>query len=318
MGAEAVRILLEPEGLSASQLVGLFDDQIVIQPLDKLLKENEEILAAFSAKTFNGERILQLRGLSTWHGWHAYCMLQALPGEKPSWPTDPKMLTTRPQKIAIMHIGAPSPGMNTVVRALVRMCLAKGHRVWGIHEGVLGLLAKNINEMHFVDVGGWSSLGGAVLGTSRYLPTEKELATIKHSLVQEYQIDTLVVIGGYEGYRFANVANKDALGIPVVVIPATVSNNCPGTEFSVGCDRGVTNLMESVDKIKQSAISSKRVYFIESIGGNCGYLVTFTSRRPLSFLKLVFISTDSDGCTLFRSRTLPCQRGANRCQINQK
>ncbi|KAI5750038.1 hypothetical protein M8J76_012352 [Diaphorina citri] len=180
--------------------------------------------------------------------------------------------------LAVMHIGAPACGMNAAVRSFVRNCIYRGDTVIGIHDGVEGLVAGNVQIMQWSDVTGWVGQGGAMLGTKRTLP-EKKLPQIAAKL-KELKIQALLIIGGFEAYQ-AGIQLVEARSdykefcIPMVVIPSTISNNVPGTEFSLGCDTALNEITEICDRIRQSAQGTKRrVFIIETMGGYCGYLAT--------------------------------------------
>ncbi|KAJ8959308.1 hypothetical protein NQ318_021994 [Aromia moschata] len=148
----------------------------------------------------------------------------------------------------------------------------------GIHDGIDGLIAGNIKEMKWSDVTGWVSTGGAHLGTKRTLPGHR--MGLIASRLQEFKIQALLIIGGFEGYQAALQFTEgrdehEAFRIPIMVIPSTISNNVPGTEFSLGCDTALNEITEICDRIRQSAQGTKRrVFIIETMGGYCGYLAT--------------------------------------------
>lgn len=186
-----------------------------------------------------------------------------------------------------MHIGAPACGMNAAVRSFVRNCIYRGDTVLGIHDGIEGLIAGNIRKMGWSDVTGWVSHGGAYLGTKRTLPGHR-LGLIA-SKIEEFRIQGLLIIGGFEAYQAAlqfceNRDEHSAFRIPIMVIPSTISNNVPGTEFSLGCDTALNEITEICDRIRQSAQGTKRrVFVIETMGGYCGYLATLAGKYIMSF-----------------------------------
>lgn len=128
------------------------------------------------------------------------------------------------------------------------------------------------------DVTGWVGQGGAFLGTKRTLP-EGKFDKIAARL-REFNVQGLLIIGGFEAYHACGQLadqreNFKEFCIPLVVIPSTISNNVPGTEFSLGCDTGLNEITEICDRIRQSAQGTKRrVFVIETMGGYCGYLAT--------------------------------------------
>lgn len=188
------------------------------------------------------------------------------------------MLFQEKYVLAVMHIGAPACGMNAAVRSFVRNCIYRGDTVLGIHDGIEGLIAGNIRYMGWSDVTGWVSHGGAYLGTKRTLPGHR--LSLIASRIKEFGIQGLLIIGGFEAYQaglqfFENREDHPEFQIPIMVIPSTISNNVPGTEFSLGCDTALNEITEICDRIRQSAQGTKRrVFIIETMGGYCGYLAT--------------------------------------------
>lgn len=130
--------------------------------------------------------------------------------------------------------------------------------------------------MTWSSVTGWVSRGGAELGTSRTIPSAAEMGAIANQLAR-YQIDGLLIIGGLGGYEAAYTMLQQrtqypSLNIPIVCLPATISNNLPGTENSIGADTALNSIISNVDKIKESAVANRRCFVVEVMGGSCGYL----------------------------------------------
>uniref|UniRef100_A0A8C7KQL9 Phosphofructokinase, liver type n=1 Tax=Oncorhynchus kisutch TaxID=8019 RepID=A0A8C7KQL9_ONCKI len=181
--------------------------------------------------------------------------------------------------LAVLNVGAPAAGMNAAVRSAVRVALAYGHKVYSVNDGFEGLANGAVTEIEWHGVAGWTGQGGSLLGTKRTLPStcmQKIVDTIN-----KHNIQALLIVGGFEAYEgvlelYDARGSFDELCIPMVVIPATISNNVPGTDFSLGADTAVNAAMESCDKIKQSATGTKRrVFVVETMGGYCGYLATY-------------------------------------------
>lgn len=183
--------------------------------------------------------------------------------------------------IGLINVGAPCGGMNSANRAVVHYCLNQGHRILGIGNGFHGLESGEVKELTWADVDSWVSMGGSELGTNRHLP-ENDLGKIACQL-QKYEISALVIIGGYEAFISVTQLARNrhlypALAIPMICLPATVSNNVPGTDFSIGSDTALNSIMDMCDCIKQSASSSrKRLFVVDVQGGHCGYLATVSS-----------------------------------------
>jgi 6-phosphofructokinase 1 len=195
-------------------------------------------------------------------------MLRALPH-----PPSPDQKRFR---LAIMHAGAPAPGMNAAVRAALRIGMDKGHIILGVSNGFPGLANGDILEMDWMGVNGWASRGGCELGTNRKEPSGSDLYSIARS-IEQHNIHGLLIIGGWVGYAGAFTllqarANYPAFNLPIVCMPATISNNLPGSELSIGADTALNNITEAVDKIKDSAVALRRCFVVEVMGRNCGYL----------------------------------------------
>ena len=105
-------------------------------------------------------------------------------------------------RLAVLHGGAPAPGMNTAVRVAVREGLDRGHTVLAVHNGFLGLRNGEFEEMEWMSVNGWVSRGGAELGTNRFIPEGEDLAAVA-AQIQHQEIDGLLMVGGWSGYRAA-------------------------------------------------------------------------------------------------------------------
>jgi 6-phosphofructokinase 1 len=168
--------------------------------------------------------------------------------------------------------------MNAATRAAVRYCIRQGHTPLAIQNGFRGLLDDSIHELSWLGVDNWMARGGSELGTNRTLP-EAQLGTIA-SKFQEHQFHALLLIGGFEAFHSLLILQSGrkhypAFHVPMVHLPATISNNVPMTEFSLGSDTSLNALVDACDAIKQSASASRnRVFVVETQGGNCGYLAT--------------------------------------------
>jgi 6-phosphofructokinase 1 len=127
-----------------------------------------------------------------------------------------------------------------------------------------------------MNVHGWGSMGGSQLGVSRKVPSGKELYAIARNL-EANGIEGLLVVGGWTAYEAAHKLYTErgtfpAFNIPLICLPATIDNNLPGTELSIGADTALNTIVEAVDKIKQSAVANRRCFVVEVMGNTCGYL----------------------------------------------
>jgi 6-phosphofructokinase 1 len=146
----------------------------------------------------------------------------------------------------------------------------------GVQNGFSGLINGDIKEMGWMEVEGWVSKGGVELGTNREIPRKGEFEKIARRL-EEKQIDGLLIIGGWTGYQtayqFVNLRDTyQAFNIPLVCLPATINNNLPGTQVSIGADTALNTIVLDVDKLKESAVATRRCFVVEVMGRDCGYL----------------------------------------------
>ncbi|XP_047574615.1 ATP-dependent 6-phosphofructokinase, liver type [Lutra lutra] len=268
MGMEAVMALLEATPDTQACVVSLSGNQSVRLPLMECVQVTKEVQKAMDEKRF--DEAIQLRGRSFENNWNIYKLLahQKLSKEKTNF------------SLAILNVGAPAAGMNAAVRSAVRTGISQGHTVYVVHNGFEGLAKGQIQEVSWHDVAGWLGRGGSVLGTKRTLPKSYLEKIVEN--IRAHNIHALLVIGGFEAYegvlQLVEARGRyEELCLVMCVVPATISNNVPGTDFSLGSDTAVNAAMESCDRIKQSASGTKRrVFIVETMGGYCGYLATVT------------------------------------------
>ena len=156
--------------------------------------------------------------------------------------------------------------MNAATRAAVRYCLNRGHTPVAILNGFPGLIRHDAaREFDWMSVHGYVTKGGSELGTNRHLPSiDMGMAAW---MFQKHKFEALMIIGGFEAFSALCEMRKGrdkypAFRIPMVCLPATISNNVPGTDFSLGSDTCLNSLIEYCDTIKQSASASRRRVFI--------------------------------------------------------
>jgi 6-phosphofructokinase 1 len=267
IGAEAVRTILQAGAEAEPNLIGLRDNAVSASPLMENVKKTHQVAELIHAGDYEQAMAMRGRGFV-----ESYEILRTLVQANPR-PLPPGQ---RQLRLAVMHLGGPAPGMNTAVRAAVRIGLDQGHALLAVHNGLAGLLAGQLKEMGWMDVHGWVRRGGAELGTSRRLPTEPEWEQIA-AILEQQRIDGILMIGGWVGYEFAyelgqRRSQHPALALPVVCLPATINNDLPGTEMTIGADTALNTIVTNVDKVKESAVASHRVYVVEVMGRDSGYL----------------------------------------------
>jgi len=267
LGAAAIDVALSGEARVQPQLISLIGNRITPTQLKEALQVTQSISDAIASHDY--DRSMTLRGGNFQEAFRTFrTMLRALPH-----PHEPEQIRLR---LGVMHSGALSPGMNTAVRVAVRHGLDRGHIMLGIHNGFQGLVNGEIEELNWMSVNGWAPRGGAELGTNRVIPVGSDFYEIARN-IEKYQVDGILVIGGWTAYVSAHQmlverSRFPAFNIPIVCLPATIDNNLPGTEFSIGADTALNNIAAAIDKIKQSAVAHHRCFVVEVMGRYCGYL----------------------------------------------
>ncbi|XP_004565577.3 ATP-dependent 6-phosphofructokinase, platelet type isoform X1 [Maylandia zebra] len=331
MGVEAVLALLEASANTPACVVSLVGNQAVRLPLMECVQMTQEVQKAMDEKKF--DEAVRLRGRSFENNLSTYRLLSFRKADS-ELPNGEEEAGDEEQidssfNVAVMNVGAPAAGMNAAVRSAVRVGITEGHKMFAVNDGFEGFYKGQIKEIKWGDVGGWTGQGGSLLGTKRTLPG-KHLDKIAEQM-RIHNINALLVVGGFEAYvgllelaaardkyeefcvpmvmvpatvsnnipgsdlsigsdtalnaitdAFESIlqlyvarADYEEFCIPMCILPATISNNVPGTDLSLGADTSLNAIVETCDRIKQSASGTKRrVFIIETMGGYCGYLAT--------------------------------------------
>lgn len=174
--------------------------------------------------------------------------------------------------IGVITPGGDAPGMNTAIRAVVRTAIFNGLKIYGVERGWQGLIEGKIINLEVQSVGGIINRGGTMLHTHR-CPEFKQKAVRKKAVdnLRAFNIEGLVVIGGDGSIRASQELLKD-FGIPIINIPASIDNDIFGTDYSIGFDTAVNTAVEAIDKIRDTATSHERVFVIEVMGRNNGFI----------------------------------------------
>ena len=267
LGYEAVMTLLNARPEDEPVVVGTKANRITAFPLMEGVLKTRAVVDAIAAKDY--EKAMSLRSTSFKDAFNTLkTMVRALP--HPPAPGQKRF------RIAVLNAGAPAPGMNTATRAAIRLGLDHGQIMLGVGNGFNGLAGSEVQAMDWMSVSGWASLGGSQLGTSRVIPQGSDLYAIART-IEDNHIEALLVIGGWNGYEAVHTLltsrpNFPAFNIPIICLPASINNNLPGSEVSIGADTALNSIVEAVDKIKQSAVATRRVFVVEVMGHWCGYL----------------------------------------------
>ncbi|MCG0274804.1 MAG: 6-phosphofructokinase [Thermosediminibacteraceae bacterium] len=179
------------------------------------------------------------------------------------------------KRIAVLTSGGDAPGMNAAIRAVVRSAIYNGMEVYGIRRGYAGLLSADFVEMDLRTVGDIIHRGGTILRTARSEEfktpegMEKALENLK-----TLGIEGLVVIGGDGSFRGAIELSKR--GVATIGIPATIDNDIPFTDYSIGFDTAINTVVEAVNKIRDTATSHERTFIIEVMGRESGHIALYS------------------------------------------
>ena len=176
------------------------------------------------------------------------------------------------RSIGVLTSGGDAPGMNACVRAVTRAAINEGWKVWGIYRGWQGLIEGKIQELTTESVSSTIQRGGTILKTARskefMTPEGRETA---YSNIQKFGIDAIIVIGG-NGSLAGAQALASEYDIPVIGLPGTIDNDLYGTDHTIGYDTALNTIMECVDKIRDTASSHNRIFFVEVMGRDAGFL----------------------------------------------
>lgn len=176
------------------------------------------------------------------------------------------------KRIAVFTSGGDAPGMNACIRAVVRGAVYHGIDVFGIRRGYNGMINGDIFQMTSHSVSNIVQRGGTILKSAR----SKEFMTPEgraraHEQLQKFGIEGLVAIGGNGTFTGATLF-FDEYGIPTVGAPGTIDNDLYGTDHTIGFDTAVNTALEAIDKIRDTADSHDRIFFIEVMGRDSGYI----------------------------------------------
>ncbi len=174
--------------------------------------------------------------------------------------------------IGLLTSGGDAPGMNAAIRAVTRTAIFNGIRVKAIYRGYKGLISDEIREFQTQDVSNIIQQGGTILKTARCpefrTPEGRKIA---YENLQKHGIDALVVIGGDGTFTGARIFAQE-YNIPIVGLPGTIDNDLYGTDSTIGYDTALNTIVEAVDKIRDTASSHERLFFIEVMGRDAGFL----------------------------------------------
>ena len=265
LGYEAVREVLSADHDTDAKVIGIRGNRTTKLSLRKAVADTHEVTKLVEAGDYEGAM-----------AWRGSSFATSARIHKELISTDVTEPVPGSKRIAIIHAGGLAPGMNTAVRAAVRLGISRGYTMLGVNNGFEGLREGHIREMTWREVEGLTGEGGSVLGTRRTVPSVEELYAINRHL-EEHQIDGLLVVGGFNAYEGAWMLHNErgrypAFGLPIVCIPTSIDNNLPGSELSIGADSALNVIVDAIDMIKMSGSAAQRCFVVETMGRYCGYL----------------------------------------------
>ncbi len=176
------------------------------------------------------------------------------------------------KKIGVLTSGGDAPGMNAAIRAVVRAAISNDLEVMGIMQGYQGMINNEFVKMDSSSVSGILQLGGTILKTARSMEFKTpEGRQIAYNNLKAHEIDALVVIGGDGTFTGARVFGQEH-DLPIVGVPGTIDNDLYGTDYTIGYDTAINTVIEAVDKIRDTATAHSRLFFIEVMGRDAGFL----------------------------------------------
>lgn len=180
----------------------------------------------------------------------------------------------RVKRIAVLTSGGDAPGMNAAIRAVVRKGIYHGLEIYGIKRGFSGLINRDLFQMKLGSVADIIHRGGTILHTAR----SPEFLTVEgrqkaRNFLLEEKIEGVVVIGGDGSFKGANALEEE--GIATAGVPATIDNDIPLTDYTIGFDTAVNTVTDAINKVRDTATSHERIFVIEVMGRSSGQLALF-------------------------------------------
>jgi 6-phosphofructokinase 1 len=174
--------------------------------------------------------------------------------------------------IGLLTSGGDAPGMNAAIRSVTRAAIFNGIRVKAIYRGYKGLITGEIKEFQTQNVSNIIQQGGTILKTARCMEfMTVEGRKLAYDTMKKEEIDALVVIGGDGTFTGARIFAQE-FNVPIVGLPGTIDNDLYGTDSTIGYDTALNTIIEAVDKIRDTASSHERLFFIEVMGRDAGFL----------------------------------------------
>ncbi len=176
------------------------------------------------------------------------------------------------KKVGVLTSGGDSPGMNAAIRAIVRTCINNDVEVFGVYNGYEGLINGEFSKMDTVSVSNIIQRGGTILKTARCEEFKTKAGREKaYNNIRKHKLDALFVIGGNGTFTGAKEFGNE-YDFPFIGLPGTIDNDLFGTDFTIGYDTAINNVVQAVDKIRETALAHNRLFLIEVMGRDAGFI----------------------------------------------
>ena len=181
------------------------------------------------------------------------------------------------ERIAVLTSGGDAPGMNACIRAVVRTGIYHNIEMFGVMQGYQGLIQDEIIPLNSKSVSNIVQRGGTILKTARCMEFKTaEGRKTAYENLQKHKIDALIVIGGDGSFTGAEIFSRE-FDIPVMGVPGTIDNDLFGTDYTIGFDTANNTVIEAIDKIRDTAASHDRLFFVEVMGRDAGYIALWSA-----------------------------------------
>ncbi|SMO79208.1 6-phosphofructokinase [Solitalea koreensis] len=181
------------------------------------------------------------------------------------------------ERIAVLTSGGDAPGMNAAIRSVVRSGIYFGKQMFGISQGYQGMINNEITPLNSKSVSNIVQRGGTILKTARCMAFKTpEGRKTAYENLKHHKIDALIVIGGDGTFTGAEIFSRE-YNMPVIGIPGTIDNDLFGTDFTIGFDTANNTVIEAIDKIRDTAASHDRLFFVEVMGRDAGHIALWSA-----------------------------------------
>ena len=265
LGVAAVDVLLNEPEVAHRHMLGLVKNEVVATPLMEVVEKSQAVRVEI--ENGNYAKAQELRGNS---------FQNSLALSKTLTRITPAQERTENGNVLVLTGGADAPGMNAAVSVAARCLLNQGTPVYGARDAFIGMIQGKFVELDWNELTGWVNRPASEIGTARMDLHEEDIQKIAENLAR-HNFKGLIAIGGLGTYlKLHHLVELrktfDAFNIPMVLVPATIDNNLPCTEFCIGSDTALNNIVDAVDKIRHTAGATRRTFIVEVMGRQSGFL----------------------------------------------